>query len=278
MRYALTRHLQLGLRPQPRLDRRALRITGKPCPHRTSRAPRPPGRPDRGRARLRGPPARFRRGRLVGVEFEWLTVCLRTARCPTALPIDAVRKVAARSARCPSGSRGHVRARRPGRAVHPPAPRARGVRGARSTTPPRSATALADAGIGLVGLGLEPGPQPRAGPAHAALRRDGVVLRRRRARAGRTMMCSTAAIQVNVDLGPDDDDRAPLARSRTPSARSSRPRSPTRRSPTAGRAAGARPASRCGARSTRPARRPSANGDELPARPGRATRSTPASC
>jgi iron(II)-dependent oxidoreductase len=67
---------------------------------------------------------------------------------------------------------------------------------------------LADAGIGLVGLGLDPGPQhdrevrsPRYDAMEAYFDLTGP--------AGRTMMRSTAAIQVNVDLGtgPDVDRR-----------------------------------------------------------------------
>ena len=62
-------------------------------------------------------------------------------------------------------------------------------------------------GFGLIGLGLDPRPipdrvidEPRYAAMEAYFDSDGT--------AGRTMMCGTAAIQVNLDLGtPDEVDR-----------------------------------------------------------------------
>jgi glutamate--cysteine ligase len=63
---------------------------------------------------------------------------------------------------------------------------------------------LAEAGIGLVGLGLLPGeprPRPVRSPRYDAME----VHFDASGTAGRTMMRQTAAIQVNVDLGPERD-------------------------------------------------------------------------
>lgn len=62
---------------------------------------------------------------------------------------------------------------------------------------------LAEAGVGLVGLGLLPGtPRPRAlhSPRYDAMEAHFDAF----GTAGRTMMRQTAAIQVNVDLGAED--------------------------------------------------------------------------
>jgi glutamate--cysteine ligase len=61
--------------------------------------------------------------------------------------------------------------------------------------------ALLESGLVLTGIGLDPWRAPRrllTEPRYAAMERyfD------RRGRAGRVMMCSTAAVQVNVDAGP----------------------------------------------------------------------------
>jgi glutamate--cysteine ligase len=64
--------------------------------------------------------------------------------------------------------------------------------------------ALACEGIGLVGIGLLPGdlrPRPVRSPRYDAMEAHFD----RRGSAGRTMMRQTAAIQVNVDLGPVRD-------------------------------------------------------------------------
>jgi len=140
-------------------------------------------------------------GRCVGIELEWLAMCLdddlRRA------PLGAVREAVAACGPLPAGSRVTFE---PGGQVE------------LSTKPLRELAAcaaladdaavlgetLARVGIGLVGLGLDPGPQreravrsPRYDAMEAYFDANGP--------AGRTMMRSTAAIQVNVDLGPDDD-------------------------------------------------------------------------
>ena len=136
-----------------------------------------------------------------------------------------------------------------------PLPELAGVRARSPTTPPRSARRWPAAGIGLVGLGLEPGPpRDRAAPL-APLRRDGGVLRRRRRRRAHD------DAQHRRDPGERRPRarrrrRAPLAPAHTTSVRCSRPRSRTHRSRTARRAVGGRRGSRCGARSTPAARRP----------------------
>jgi glutamate--cysteine ligase len=64
--------------------------------------------------------------------------------------------------------------------------------------------ALAREGIGLVGIGLLPGdlrPRPVRSPRYDAMEAHFD----RRGSAGRTMMRQTAAVQVNVDLGPVQD-------------------------------------------------------------------------
>src|SRR4029450_9253085 len=65
-------------------------------------------------------------------------------------------------------------------------------------------TALADHGVGLIGLGLDPGPaRPRCvdSPRYEAME----AYFDAQCAAGRTMMRSTAPLQVNVDLGAPAD-------------------------------------------------------------------------
>ena len=108
-----------------------------------------------------------------------------------------------------------VRARRPGRAQLPTASRLRGR--LRDPRRRRALTeGLANAGVGLVGLGLLPGsPRPRAlhSPRYDAMEAHFDAF----GPAGRTMMRQTAAIQVNVDLGAEDgaEPVADRARART---------------------------------------------------------------
>jgi glutamate--cysteine ligase len=64
--------------------------------------------------------------------------------------------------------------------------------------------ALAEHGIGLVGVGLDPLRPPRRvvdGPRYQAMEAyfEGAT---NAGRAGKTMMCSTAAVQINLDTGP----------------------------------------------------------------------------
>src|SRR4029450_2478341 len=65
-------------------------------------------------------------------------------------------------------------------------------------------TALADHGVGLIGLGLDPGPAPpRCVPSPRSEAMEAYF--DAQCAAGRTMMRSTAALQVNVDLGAPAD-------------------------------------------------------------------------
>ena len=64
--------------------------------------------------------------------------------------------------------------------------------------------ALAAAGVALVAVGLEPGP-PRARVVHNPRYDAMEVFFDRDGTAGRTMMRSTAAVQVNLDLGDGDE-------------------------------------------------------------------------
>jgi glutamate--cysteine ligase len=64
-------------------------------------------------------------------------------------------------------------------------------------------SALAGTGRGVVALGTDPLRRPRRlhpGPRYSAMERHFAA--RGQARAGRAMMCSTAALQVNLDAGP----------------------------------------------------------------------------
>jgi glutamate--cysteine ligase len=135
---------------------------------------------------------------ILGIEVEWHPVSLEQPEL--AVPFDRV-EAAARSAALPGASRltfepgGQVElSSRPlpgfeaGVAIQ---------RDAQALT-----TALARDGIGLVALGLLPGAaRPRAlqQPRYDAMEAHFDAL----GTAGRTMMRQTAALQVNVDLGPD---------------------------------------------------------------------------
>jgi glutamate--cysteine ligase len=132
----------------------------------------------------------------VGIEMEWCTVDLVDPTRPA--DFAAVRD-AARSAHLPNGSRvtyepgGQIELSTPavpGLAVIPAA--ALDAAGLRD--------ALARRGIGMVAIGLEPGP-PRArfleSPRYEAMEAYFDAC----GDAGRTMMRSTAALQLNLDLG-----------------------------------------------------------------------------
>jgi glutamate--cysteine ligase len=183
-------------RAKPRLGRRALRVPiTVPAARRslTTRdvrqlvdeqcfPPRPSGR--------------------VGVEVEWLAVCL-------AEPAQRVRPevVGEAGAELPAGSRLTFE---PGGQVELSSPPLRGIGPACASIAADAAglsAALADHGVGLVGLGLDPGPvRPRCidSPRYEAME----AYFDAQCAAGRTMMRSTAAVQVNVDLGPTPADAA----------------------------------------------------------------------
>jgi len=135
--------------------------------------------------------------RLVGLEFEWLTVCLQDPEVPAA--IEHVRAVA-ESLALPHGSRITYE---PGGQVELSTAPAPGL-GAIEVLAADAAVlgrALAEAGIGLVAIGLEPRTH-RARVVHSPRYDAMESYFDASGDAGRTMMRSTAAIQVNLDLGP----------------------------------------------------------------------------
>ena len=147
-----------------------------------------------------GPPGR------MGIEMEWCTVDLRRPDRPA--DFARVRKAAA-------GAALHHQSRisfEPGGQIElstEPLPRLRAIR-ALAADAEVLGRALARAGIGMMAIGLEPGPRrgrflksPRYDAMEAFFDTHG--------EAGRTMMRSTAALQLNLDLG-DPADRAATAR------------------------------------------------------------------
>ena len=138
--------------------------------------------------------------RLVGIEFEWLTVCLRDPQVPAFL--EQVRAVA-EAVTLPYGSRVSFE---PGGQVELSTVAAPGLDALDALAEDAAVLgrALAAAGIGIVAIGLEPGVRrarvvqsPRYDAMESYFDASGD--------AGRTMMRSTAAIQVNLDLGPPDE-------------------------------------------------------------------------
>src|SRR6266508_1398638 len=138
----------------------------------------------------------------VGVEIEWLAVCL-------ADPAEPVRPevVGEAGAELPAGSRLTFE---PGGQVELSSPPLRGIGPACASIAADAAaltTAIADHGVGLIGLGLDPGPARARcvdSPRYEAME----AYFDAQCAAGRTMMRSTAALQVNVDLGPTPADAA----------------------------------------------------------------------
>ena len=136
----------------------------------------------------------------LGIEIEWQTVC---ANDPSSVvPFDVLQSVA-RAITLPGGSRLTFE---PGGQVELSSlPFEKFDACTAILADAHALTAgLADAGIGLVGLGLLPG-DPRSRPVRSP-RYDAMEAHfDASGPAGRTMMCQTAAIQVNVDLGPERD-------------------------------------------------------------------------
>ena len=136
-------------------------------------------------------------GRHVGIELEWLAVDAEDPARPASL--DAVRAAATAVGPLPEASRLTFE---PGGQVElssPPLPLHQSCEAAARDAEVLG-DALADAGVALVSLGLEPGPQrdrvlrsPRYDAMEAYFDSCGP--------SGRTMMRSTAALQVNLDLG-----------------------------------------------------------------------------
>jgi glutamate--cysteine ligase len=133
----------------------------------------------------------------VGIELEWLTVDAHAPDRPA--PPDAVEAVTATLGPLPGGS---LLTFEPGGQVElssPPLPLS-----CACTVAARDAAILGDAmaaaGVALVALGLEPGPR-RERAVHTP-RYDAMEAYFDTANgAGRTMMRSTASLQVNIDLG-----------------------------------------------------------------------------
>lgn len=135
--------------------------------------------------------------RRVGIELEWLAVDLGAPASPA--PFDVTRAAVAALGTLPGGS---LCTFEPGGQVElssPPLPLAHTIEAAALDTTILGEE-LARHGVGLVAVGLEPGPQrdrvvhaPRYDAMEAFFDGGGG--------AGRTMMRSTAALQVNLDLG-----------------------------------------------------------------------------
>lgn len=138
----------------------------------------------------------------VGVEVEWLPVDLAHPAEP--LPPGPVPGLGATEAAAvmPAGSRITLE---PGGQVELSSPPLRGIGPACAALAADAATLtheLADGGVGLVGVGFDPRPDPPRrvhGPRYDAME----AYFDSQCDAGRTMMRATAAVQVNVDLGPD---------------------------------------------------------------------------
>ena len=135
----------------------------------------------------------------IGVEMEWLAVCRSDPDQP--VPPELVGEA---GAELPAGSRLTFE---PGGQVELSSPPLRGIGPACASIASDGAAlsaALGERGIGLVGLGLDPRPardrfvdSPRYAAMETYFDAQGVS----ESAAGRTMMRSTAAVQVNVDLG-----------------------------------------------------------------------------
>jgi glutamate--cysteine ligase len=137
----------------------------------------------------------------VGIELEWLAVRLDDPGC--SVPFDSLQAAAASLDPLSGGSRISFE---PGGQVELSSPALGGL--AACTTLSRDATtlrtALESVGVGLAAIGLDPGGErervvhtPRYDAMEAFFDADGG--------AGRTMMRSTAAIQVNVDHGRGEE-------------------------------------------------------------------------
>lgn len=135
----------------------------------------------------------------VGVEVEWLAVCAEEPehRVPTEI-------AGTTGTEFPAGSRLTFE---PGGQIELSAPPLRGI-GPACAALASDAALLSDRlephGVGLVGLGLD--PRPGRSRAFASPRYDAMEQYfDAHCDAGRTMMCGTAAVQVNLDIGSTPD-------------------------------------------------------------------------
>jgi glutamate--cysteine ligase len=136
----------------------------------------------------------------LGIEIEWQTVC---ADDPSSTMSFDVLQSVAREIALPGGSRLTFE---PGGQVELSSLPLEKFDACTAILADAEAltTGLAAVGIGLVGLGLLPG-DPRSRPVRSP-RYDAMEAHfDASGPAGRTMMRQTAAIQVNVDLGPERD-------------------------------------------------------------------------
>lgn len=135
--------------------------------------------------------------RRVGIEMEWCTVDLADPSRPA--DFDRVCRTAA-SVSLPHSSRVTFE---PGGQIELSSAPLTWLAAVRAVTDDADelGRALASAGIGMVAIGLEPGPRRERllrSPRYDAME----AFFDARGDAGRTMMRSTAALQLNVDLGP----------------------------------------------------------------------------
>lgn len=139
--------------------------------------------------------------RLVGIELEWLVVDAADPSRPA--PLDLVEDAARGAGPLPGGS---VLTFEPGGQVElssPPLPLLLACE-VTDDDARRLGDALAEAGVALVGLGLEPGPR-RERAVHSARYDAMEAFFDCTGSAGRAMMRSTAALQVNLDFGHGDE-------------------------------------------------------------------------
>jgi glutamate--cysteine ligase len=138
--------------------------------------------------------------RRVGVEVEWLVHDMAAPQSP--VPFETLTAAVEAAGTMPGGSRvtfepgGQLELSGPPRSG--PAAACAAVAADLDVLRP----ALAGRGLAVAGIGLDPSRPPRRvvdSPRYRAMEAYFDV----QGRAGRQMMCSTAAIQVNVDAGPE---------------------------------------------------------------------------
>jgi glutamate--cysteine ligase len=138
--------------------------------------------------------------RRVGVEVEWLVHDMAAPQ--RAVPFEVLTAAVESVGSLPGGSRVTFE---PGGQLElsaPPRPGPAAACAAVATDLDVLRPALAGRGLVLAGIGLDPARPPRRVvdvPRYRAME----AYFDTQGRAGRQMMCSTAAIQVNVDAGPD---------------------------------------------------------------------------
>ncbi len=138
--------------------------------------------------------------RRVGVEAEWLVHDLSAPQL--AVPFEALTAAVEAAGALPGGSKVTFE---PGGQLElsgPPRPGPAAACAAVATDLDVLRQALARGGLAVAGIGLDPARPPHRvvdSPRYRAME----AYFDTQGRAGRQMMCSTAAIQVNVDAGPD---------------------------------------------------------------------------